>query len=74
MYTSKQITTKLGISLRQLYYWELRGVVTPELISLGTREFKRYSETDLVRLRSIKRSLDSGYTLTAAIKKLGDSE
>ena len=72
MYTSKQIVHKLDISLRQLYYWELKGVVTPELISLGTREFKRYSETDLIKLRLIKKNIDLGYTLTAAIKKLGE--
>ena len=40
-FSSSEVTRKLDISLRQLYYWELKGIVKPNLITLGSREFKR---------------------------------
>ncbi len=68
-YKSSDVTRKLDISLRQLYYWELKGIVKPRVITMGAREFKRYSEHDLRRLERIKSYLDQGYTLAAAVQK-----
>ena len=68
-YTSSDVTRQLAISLRQLYYWELKGIVKPKVVTLGAREFKRYSEQDLCRLRKIKELIDEGYTLSAAVRK-----
>ena len=73
-YTSSQVTRELAISLRQLYYWELKGIVKPKVVTMGAREFKRYSEQDLQRLRRIKQLLDEGYTLAAAVRKVLESE
>ncbi len=67
--TSAQITNKLEISLRQLYYWELKGVIQPQMITLGARTFKRYSSRDVETLKLVKRYLDEGYTLTKAMEK-----
>jgi len=67
---SSEVTNKLDISLRQLYYWELKGVVTPRMITMGSREFKRYSNRDFERLRQIKNFLDEGYTLTSAVQRV----
>jgi len=68
--SSSEVTRKLNISLRQLYYWELKGIVTPRMISMGSREFKRYSGRDLEVLRQIKSFLDQGYTLTSAVQRV----
>ena len=68
-YTSSQVVRQLDISLRQLYYWELKGIVKPKVVTMGAREFKRYSEQDLNKLRKIKQYLDEGYTLAAAVRK-----
>ena len=68
--SSSDVTQKLNISLRQLYYWELKGIVTPRMISMGSREFKRYSKQDFETLRQIKDFLDQGYTLTSAVRRV----
>lgn len=68
--SSSDVTRKLNISLRQLYYWELKGIVTPRMISMGSREFKRYSNRDFETLRQIKDFLDQGYTLTSAVRRV----
>jgi DNA-binding transcriptional MerR regulator len=68
--SSSEVTRKLNISLRQLYYWELKGIVTPRMITMGSREFKRYSTRDYETLRSIKDFLDQGYTLTGAVQRV----
>lgn len=68
--SSSEITRKLNISLRQLYYWELKGIVKPRMVSMGSREFKRYSAKDFEVLRQVKDLLDEGYTLTGAAQRV----
>ncbi len=67
--TSKEVIRKLDISLRQLYYWELKGIIKPKSVLMGSREFKRYSDRDLHVLKKVKSYLDEGYTLARAIQK-----
>jgi len=67
--SSSEVIRKLDISLRQLYYWELKGVVKPKVVTQGSREFKRYSETDLETLRRVKEYIDQGYTLNSALQR-----
>lgn len=70
--SSSEVTRKLDISLRQLYYWELKGVVKPKTIAMGSREFKRYSVKDFEILKKIKEYLDQGYTLNSAVQRVND--
>ncbi len=73
--SSSEVTRRLDISLRQLYYWELKGIVKPRVITMGSREFKRYSAKDLETLKKIKEYLDQGYTLSSAAQRVrADSE
>ncbi|MFQ5822844.1 MAG: MerR family transcriptional regulator [bacterium] len=67
--SSSEVTRKLDISLRQLYYWELKGIVKPKMITMGSREFKRYSAKDFEILKLIKDYLDQGYTLNSAVQR-----
>lgn len=68
--SSSEVVRKLDISLRQLYYWELKGIVKPRLVTMGSREFKRYSLDDLERLQKVKEYLDQGYTLSSAAARI----
>ncbi|MFQ6091847.1 MAG: MerR family transcriptional regulator [bacterium] len=70
---SSDVTKRLGISHRQLYYWELKGIVRPRYVQMGSRRFKRYTREDLRKLRRMKDSLDEGYTLEAASRKAMES-
>lgn len=67
--SSSEVIRRLDISLRQLYYWELKGVVKPKVVTQGSREFKRYSENDLEILRRVKEYIDQGYTLNSALQR-----
>ncbi|RMF60094.1 MAG: MerR family transcriptional regulator [Calditrichaeota bacterium] len=71
--SSSDVTRKLNISLRQLYYWELKGIVKPRMITMGSREFKRYSTHDFNILKQIKDYLDQGYTLSSAVQRVQDA-
>jgi DNA-binding transcriptional MerR regulator len=69
IYTSSEVTRKLSISLRQLYYWELKGIIKPECVTMGSREFKRYSQSDVETLQKVKQYLEQGYTLNGAVQR-----
>jgi DNA-binding transcriptional MerR regulator len=71
--SSSEVTQKLDISLRQLYYWELKGIVRPKLVTMGSREFKRYSLRDVEVLKRVKEYLDQGYTLNTAVQKVNNN-
>jgi len=69
-YTSGEVTEIVGISSRQLYYWELKGFIKPEEISLGSRRFKKYYMKDIFLLRKVKEYLELGFTLEAIFRKV----
>ncbi len=69
-YGSVATAMEVGISLRQLYYWvEVLHAVRPENAQHGMRVFRRFTAQDVRRLRAIKRSVESGYTLRTAIRR-----
>ena len=68
-YTPAEIKELVNISSRRLYYWELRGAIKPKQITLGSREFRRYSEKDMEKLKKIKHYLDEGFILDKAFEK-----
>jgi len=70
-YSGKQACEIVGISYRQLDYWDRQGVVSPSLKAAhGSGSQRRYSYRDLVRLRLVKRILDSGVQLKNARKAI----
>ena len=63
---------KIGIEMHRLYAWERYGIVKPILKRFGVRQFRRYSENDIGRAVFVKNLVDEeGYTLKAAVRKLG---
>lgn len=68
-YNPAEAKDLVGISARRLYYWELRGAVHPKLITLGSREFRRYSEAEISKLKKIKKYLEEGFMLEKAFEK-----
>ena len=70
-YSGKQACEIVGISYRQLDYWDRQGVVCPSLRPAhGSGSQRRYSYRDLVRLRMVKQLLDAGVQLKNARKAI----
>ena len=69
LYGSVATALEVGISLRQLYYWvEVLKAVQPQNHQHGVRVFRRFTADDVMQLRKIKRFLEDGYTLRAAVQ------
>lgn len=63
-YTAAQARRAAGITQRQLDYWEQRGLLRPSLAHPGRRgKDRRYSYTDLVKLRVVKELRQAGLSL-----------
>ncbi|WP_265668123.1 MerR family transcriptional regulator [Lactobacillus amylovorus] len=60
------VSSSLGVSQRQLRYWEQKGYIKPIDEKSGVRH---YSLATVYLIAFIKDQLDAGYTLDAAVKK-----
>ena len=69
-YGAHETSRITGISMRQLNYWVLIGVVSPKTERHGIKYFRRYTEEDLDTLKKIKMLTDDGYPISRAIEKL----
>lgn len=63
-YTSKEVCRVIGVSYRQLDYWDSSGFIQPSVAKArGTGTVRMYSFVDMVCLRTAKRLRDSGISL-----------
>lgn len=60
------VSSSLGVSQRQLRYWEKKGYIKPVNDQSGVRH---YSLATVYLIAFIKDRLDEGYTLEAAVEK-----
>jgi DNA-binding transcriptional MerR regulator len=66
-YRGPQVCSIVGITYRQLDYWARTDLLQPSISEAhGSGSQRRYSYSDLVQLKVIKRLLDSGVSLQAA--------
>lgn len=66
-YRGPQVCSIVGITYRQLDYWARTGLLRPSLTDAkGSGTQRRYSYTDLLQLKVIKRLLDAGISLKQA--------
>jgi DNA-binding transcriptional MerR regulator len=66
-YRGPQVCSIVGITYRQLDYWARTDLLNPSISEAhGSGSQRRYSYSDLVQLKVIKRLLDSGVSLQAA--------
>ena len=64
VYNSKLASRIVGVSLRQIQYWDEQGFIRPSVKLAGGRGTKRlYSFHDLVCLRVVKDLTDRGFSL-----------
>ena len=69
LYSVSSAAKKVGVSHRQLYYWERIGILKPAYEEFGSYSYRRYSQEQIDFLIKIKDLLDSGYKLQAAVKR-----
>lgn len=69
-YGAKEICQLADISLRQLGYWKLIGVIKPREEVRENKAFYRYSERDLQILKAIKRLTKEGYLVSRAAARI----
>ncbi|MBA2336751.1 MAG: MerR family transcriptional regulator [Acidimicrobiia bacterium] len=63
-FRAPQVCSAVGITYRQLDYWARTGLIRPSIQSAqGSGSQRRYSFTDLVQLKVVKRLLDAGMSL-----------
>jgi DNA-binding transcriptional MerR regulator len=63
-YRAPQVCRLVGITYRQLDYWARTDLLRPSLQeAAGSGSQRRYSFTDIVQLKVIKRLLDAGMSL-----------
>jgi DNA-binding transcriptional MerR regulator len=66
-YRGPQVCAIVGITYRQLDYWARTDLLRPSITEArGSGSQRRYSYTDLVQLKVIKRLLDAGVSLKSA--------
>jgi DNA-binding transcriptional MerR regulator len=66
-YRGPQVCSIVGITYRQLDYWARTDLLNPSISEAhGSGSQRRYSYSDLVQLKVVKRLLDSGVSLQAA--------
>ncbi|MCX5701622.1 MAG: MerR family transcriptional regulator [Candidatus Omnitrophica bacterium] len=71
LFGSFTVANKIGTSLERLRYWENLGILKPNYVQCGTRQFKRYSQEDINKAILVKKLVDEEkYSLGGAIMKL----
>lgn len=64
VFDSKMVSRIVGVSLRQIQYWDERGFIRPSVKLAEGRGTKRlYSFSDLIQLRVVKDLTDHGLSL-----------
>ncbi len=70
LYGANEVCKRVGLSPRQLEYWVLIGVVSPEFERHGAKSFRRFTEQDLHILKRIKAMTDEGFLVSRAAQKV----
>jgi DNA-binding transcriptional MerR regulator len=61
-----------GVSQRKLRAWEGKYIPRPERIVCGERAYRRYTQSEIDLIRSIREYQNQGFTLSVAAKKASD--
>jgi DNA-binding transcriptional MerR regulator len=71
-FDSKTVSRIVGVSLRQIQYWDEQGFIRPSVKTAGGRGTKRlYSFSDLVQLKVVKDLGEHGLSLQKIRRCLG---
>lgn len=70
LYTTTQIVKLIGVTPRQIHYWDKTNLIRPSLAGSGKGSAKYYSFINLVECRTVKSMLEQGVSVQAVRKTL----
>ena len=69
-FTPNQICKIIGISRRQLQYWDMTGLMNPSNRTEGGHG--RYNFQDLITLKTVRKLIDAGVSIQKIRKNIGE--
>ena len=67
--STQELLAKIDIPRQKLYYLEQKGFITPKKKKVGEKEFREYSEKDLIKVEHIWKYLKKGFKYRVAYEK-----
>jgi len=67
--STQDLLSRVDIPRQKLYYLEQKGFISPKKRQIGEKEFREYSEADLVRVEFIWKYLKKGFKYRVAFEK-----
>ncbi len=64
-----ELLAQIDIPRQKLYYLEQKGYIRPKKTSIGDKEFRDYSETDVQKIECIWNYLKKGFKYKVAYEK-----
>jgi DNA-binding transcriptional MerR regulator len=67
--STQELLAKIDIPRQKLYYLEQKGFIKPRKKQVGEKEFREYSEKDLIMVEHIWKYLKKGFKYRVAYEK-----
>ena len=67
--STQELLSKIDIPRQKLYYLEQKGFIAPKKRQIGEKEFREYSEADLIKVEHIWKYLKKGFKYRVAYEK-----
>jgi DNA-binding transcriptional MerR regulator len=67
--TTAELLKNIDIPLSKLYYLEQKGYIKPRKRLVGEKEFRIYSEEDVLKIRLIWKHLKNGFRYRIAYER-----
>lgn len=64
--TDKLVRLLPGLTKENLYYWERKGLIHPEMAKRGKKTWRQYSSSEALQVACIRRRLSEGFSLSSA--------
>ncbi len=67
--STQELLSRIDIPRQKLYYLEQKGFISPKKRQIGEKEFREYSDADLVKVEFIWKYLKKGFKYRVAYEK-----
>ncbi len=67
--STQELLARIDIPRQKLYYLEQKGFISPKKRQIGEKEFREYSDRDLIKVEHIWKYLKKGFKYRVAYEK-----